>query len=98
MKFLKMLAQKYDQWTHTPLGYAYVMSGALYIVSWLLHWESLQNFSGALVGVMLMSFMAYGVAKFIIWLTKEFASLIADEFRFYVRKLVREELKNLSRI
>ena len=82
----------------TPFGVIYVLNGWVMLTSWVLHWKSVYDFTLELGGLMTTCLIVYGIAKFIIWFVKDIKSLIADEIKYHVRTIVREELKNLSRV
>jgi len=98
MEILKKLNEKVEDLGRSPFGIVYALNGFLWFMSWVLSWSSVRDFALGNADVMTLGFMAYGLIKLVIWFVKDIKSLIADEFKYQVRTVVREELKNLSRV
>lgn len=98
MEILKKLYEKWEHFTTSPFGVVYVLNGWLLFVSWVLSWNTVQEYAVNAGALMTTCLIVYGVVKLIIWFVKDIKSLVADEIKYHVRTIVREELKNLSRV
>lgn len=98
MEILKKLYAKWEHFTTSPFGVIYVLNGWLYFISWVLSWNTVQEYTVNAGALMTTCLIVYGIAKLVIWFVKDVKNLIADEIKYQVRTVVREELKNLSRV
>lgn len=98
MENLKKLYEKWEHFATSPFGVVYILNDWLWIVSWVLSWNSVSKCFQIADSLMTSCLIVYGVIKFIAWFAKNIKRLIADEFKYQVRAVVRKELKSLSRV
>ncbi len=98
MEILEKIADKFWKFQNSGFGMVYSVNGFILFLSWLFSWETAFGKTLSIADVLTCALVVYGLVKFVIWFVKDMASLIAWQFKYQVGQIVRQELKNLSKV